>query len=321
MKVLMQAVKNVPGVENVVLQGDAPMGFAERSNIFKYKGEIEGDAEVIVKTGDDTFIPFYDIKLIAGRNLVKSDSTTELIINEAMARKMGYANPAEAVGEVLYGQDSKTIPIVGVVADFHMGSFRAPIRPMVIQHVPDWETSMAVSIASSEKNMAETGKIIAGIEKQWKQIFPDSDFNYTFLDESIGWLFEKEKQAAWLINAAMIITIFISCMGLFGLAMYTAQTRKREIGIRKIIGASVLDITTMLTKEFGKLILMSAIIATPIAWLVMNRWLEDFAYRINISIWVFVAAMIIALVIATVTVSYQSIRAAMANPVKNLRTE
>ncbi len=110
-------------------------------------------------------------------------------------------------------------------------------------------------------------------------------------------------------------------MGLFGLAMYTAQTRKREIGIRKIIGASVLDITTMLTKEFGKLILMSAIIATPIAWLVMNRWLEDFAYRINISIWVFVAAMIIALVIATVTVSYQSIRAAMANPVKNLRTE
>ena len=321
MKVLMQAVKNVPGVENAVLQGDAPMGFAERSNVFKYKGKIEGDAEVIVKTGDDTFIPFYDIKLIAGRNLVKSDSTTELIINEAMALKMGYANPADAVGAVLYGQDNKTIPIVGVVADFHMGSFHAPIRPMVIQHVPDWETSMAVNIASSEKNIAETGKIIAGIKKQWKQIFPDSDFNYTFLDESIGWLFEKEKQAAWLINAAMIITIFVSCMGLFGLAMYTAQTRKREIGIRKIIGASVLDITTMLTKEFGKLILMSAIIATPIAWLAMNRWLEDFAYRINISIWVFVAAMIIALVIATITVSYQSIKAAMANPVKNLRTE
>jgi putative ABC transport system permease protein len=123
------------------------------------------------------------------------------------------------------------------------------------------------------------------------------------------------------VDAAMVITIFISCMGLFGLAMYTAQTRKREIGIRKIIGASVLDITSMLTRDFGKLIVLSAIIATPVAWLIMSSWLEDFAYRVNISIWVFAAAMIIALMIAMITVSYQSIKAAMANPVNNLRTE
>jgi putative ABC transport system permease protein len=321
MKVLAQMVKNVPGVENVILQGDAPMGFAERSNIFRYKGKTEGDVEVIVKTGDDKFIPFYNMKLIAGRNLLTSDSSREVIINEALARNMGYTNPADGVGKVLYGQDNKTIPIVGVVADFHMGSFHAPIRPMVIQHVPEWETSMAVNISSSDKNIAETRNVIAGIGKQWRQVFPESDFNYSFLDESIGWLFEKEEQSAWLINAAMIITIFISCMGLFGLAMYTAQTRKREIGIRKIVGASVFDITTMLTRDFGKLILLATVIATPLAWIIMNRWLEDFIYRINISIWVFVAALIIALLIALITVSYQSIKAAMANPVKNLRTE
>jgi putative ABC transport system permease protein len=321
MRVLTQLVKNIPGVENAILEGDAPMGFAYRTSTFKFKEKTEGDVEVMVKTGDEHFIPFYRMKLIAGRNLLKSDSANELIINETLAHKMGYLNAADGVGKNLYGQDNTKIPIVGVVADFHMSSFLAPIRPMVIQHVPQWETSMAVSLASTNKNITETKKIIAGVEKKWKEVFPEPNFNYAFLDESIGWMFEKEKQSAWLTNAAMIITIFISCMGLFGLAMYTAQTRKREIGIRKIIGASVFDITSMLTRDFGKLIVLSAIIASPIAWLAMNSWLEDFAYRINISVWVFVAAMIIALVIAMITVSYQSIKAAMANPVNNLRTE
>lgn len=321
MQVLAQMVDNIPGVDRAILQGDAPMGFAYRTGTFKYKGKTEGEVEVLVKSGDEHFIPFYHMKLIAGRNLLKSDSANEVIINETFANKLGFTNPADCVGSVLYGQDNKIIPIVGVVADFHMSSFLTPIHPMVIQHVPVWETSMAVSIASSEKNITETKKIIAGIEKQWKQIFPESDFNYSFLDESIGLLFGKEKQSAWLVDAAMVITIFISCMGLFGLAMYTAQTRKREIGIRKIIGASVLDITSMLTRDFGKLIVLSAIIATPVAWLIMSSWLEDFAYRVNISIWVFAAAMIIALMIAMITVSYQSIKAAMANPVNNLRTE
>lgn len=321
MKVLSQQVSKVPGVADVILQGDAPMGFAERSNFYKYNGKNQGEVEVIVKTGDENFIPFYKMNVLAGRNLLKADSAKELVINNALAKVLGYNNPADAVGEFLYGNDGKGIPVVGVVADFHMGSFHTPIRPMVIQHVPEWETSMAVSIASSDKNITETKNIIAGIEKQWKEIYPQSDFHYNFLDESIGWLFEKEEQSAWLMNAAMIVTIFISCMGLFGLAMYTAQTRKREIGIRKVVGASVADITAMLTKEFGKLVVLATVIATPVAWLLMNKWLEDFAFRVSVSWWVFVAAMIIALGIAVLTVSYQSIKAALADPVKNLRTE
>jgi len=321
MKVLAQKVKSIPGVDNAILQGDAPMGFAERSNIYKYKEKDESMIEVIVKTGDENFIPFYKIKLLAGRNLLPADSTKELVINEALAKAMGFTNTADAVGKFLHDNNDKMTPVVGVVADFHMGSFHAPIRPMVIQHVPEWETSMAVNIASSHKNIAETRKVISGIEKAWKEMYPQSDFHYNFLDESIGWLFEKEEQSAWLMNAAMIVTIFISCMGLFGLAMYTAQIRKREIGIRKVVGASVMDITTMLSRDFGKLVLLATLIATPVAWLIMNRWLEDFAYRVNVSVWVFIAAMIIAMVIAMLTVGYQSVKAAIANPVKNLRTE
>jgi len=321
MEVLAQQVSRVPGVDNVILQGDPPMGFAERSNNFKYKGPSEGEVEVIVKTGNEKFIPFYKIKMIAGRNLSTSDSTKELVINEALAKVMGYPNAADAVGKYLYGNDNKMIPVVGVVADFHMGSFHAPIRPMVIQHVPEWETSMALSVASSNKNIEETRKIISKIEKEWKQVYPQSDFHFNFLDESIGWLFEKDEQSAWLMNAAMIITIFISCMGLFGLAMYTAQTREREIGIRKVVGASVIDITTMLSMDFGKLVVLATIIAAPVSWLIMNKWLEDFAYRVNVSVWIFIAAMIIALVIAMLTVSYQAIKAGLANPVKNLRIE
>ena len=191
---------------------------------------------------------------------------------------------------------------------------------MVIQHNPQWETSLAVSV-SSLNNMGETRKVIANIEKVWKAIYPQQDFQYTFLDEYIGWLFEKEEQAAWLMNAAMIITIFISCMGLFGLAMYMAERRTREIGIRKVLGASVFSITTMLSKEFVRLVLVATIIASPVAWYVMNRWLEDFVYRVNVSWWIFLAALAIALMIAMLTVSYQAVKAAMANPVKNLRTE
>lgn len=320
MKLLVQKVKKLPGVENAVLQRDNPMGFAETSQRFEYRGKNDGELEVILKTGDENFIPFYKMKLLAGRNLLSSDSATEVIVNEACARAIGYPNVADAVGKFLYVPD-KAIPIVGVVGNFHMGSFQTPIRPMVFQHVAEWETSMAVSIQSTNKNIAETKTIIAGIEKAWKDIYPQQDFRYNFLDESIGWLFEKEEQAAWLMNAAMIITIFISCMGLFGLSMYTAERRMREIGIRKVLGASVMNIATMLSKDFGKLVVVSTVIATPIGWFIMSRWLEDYTYRTGISGWIFIVAMLLALFIAILTVSYQAIRAAVTNPVKQLRTE
>lgn len=320
MKLLTQKVKKLPGVDNAVLQGENPMGFAYRNSFYEYRESKSGEIDANVKSGDENFIPFYKIKLLAGRNLLASDSSKEVIINETLARAMGVDRPADAVGKFLYAQD-KPIPIVGVVADFHMVSFHIPIGPMVIQHTPEWETNMAVGIASAGKNIDETKAIIANIEKEWKGVFPGADFHYNFLDESIGWLFEREEQAGWLVNAAMIITIFISCLGLFGLSMYTAERRMREIGIRKVLGASVFNITTMLSKDFGALVVLATIIAIPVSWIVMNRWLQDFAYKTNISWWIFAAAMFFALFIALLTVSYQAIKAAVTNPVKHLRTE
>jgi ABC-type antimicrobial peptide transport system permease subunit len=319
-KVLAQRIRQLPGVDKVILQGTAPMGFGEQGKIFTYKGKNELKLEVSTKMGNEDFIPFYQMKLIAGRNMLHGDSMRELVINETFSRILGFTKPADATGKFLYEGD-KPFPIVGVVADFHQGSFHDPIKPVVIEHQPQWETNLAIGLATKGKQVGESKYIISQIEKEWKLLYPGQGMNYSFLDESITWLFEKDQQTAWLMNAGMVITIFISCMGLFGLAMFTAERRTKEIGIRKVLGASVINITTMLSKDFIMQVLIAILIASPVAWYFMNRWLQDFAYRINIGWWVFVLAGIIALLIALATVSFQAIKAGIANPVKSLRTE
>ena len=270
--------------------------------------------------GNEDFIPFYRMKLIAGRNMLHSDSLRELVINQSFSKMLGFAKASDAIGKFLYEGDNP-YPIVGVVADFHMGSFHDPIKPVVIEHVPERESSLAVSLRVKGKHLSDTKYITSQIEKEWKQLYPDQGINYSFLDDSIGWLFEKDRQTAWLMNAAMVITIFISCMGLFGLAMFTAERRTKEIGIRKVLGASVINITAMLGKDFMLQVLIAILIASPIAWYCMNIWLQDFAYRVTIGWWVFAVAGIIALLIAIITVSFQAIKAAVANPVESLRSE
>ena len=163
--------------------------------------------------------------------------------------------------------------------------------------------------------------ILARVEKEWKTAYPGENFECYFLNESIRWLYDQETKTAWLMNVIMIITIFISCMGLFGLAMFTAEQRTREIGIRKVLGATVTNIVTLLSKDFIFLVILSLVIASPIAGYFMSRWLEDFAYRIHITGWVYIFAGVMAILIALCTVSFQAIRAAIANPVNSLRSE
>ncbi len=264
------------------------------------------------------------MKIIAGRNMLHSDSLNELVINETLAKAIGFKNPKDAVGKLLYQQaypTEKAYPIVGVVADFHTGSFHEAIKPTVIENVPERKSSIAVKLAVSEKNSAGVKKVLSGIKSQWKKIFPETPFDYSFLNVSITWLYGQEKKTEWLMNAAMSITIFISCMGLFGLGMFNAQRRTKEIGIRKVLGASVVNITTMLSKDFLRLVIIALIIAAPIAYYFSNQWLQDFAYRTDISWWVFVIAGAVAIFIALLTVSFQAIKAAISNPVKSLRTE
>jgi len=320
LKVFVENSKHLPGVLNVILQGTAPMGFAQNMDNFKYKDKEENSRQVLADIGNKDFIPFYKMKIIAGRNMMESDSLNELVINETYAKALGFKNPQDAIGKLLY-QGEKPYPIVGVVADYHTGSFREAIQPLVIENVPERKSSVAIKLAGGEKNIKNVRATLSQIETQWKKIFPDTPFNYSFLNDSISWLYEPENKTIWLVNVAMYITIFISCMGLFGLGMFTAEKRTKEIGIRKVLGASVANIAAMLSKDFVKLVLIAIVIASPVAWYFMNQWLQNFAYRTNISWWVFVLAGVASVLIALLTVSFQAIKAAVANPVKSLRTE
>jgi ABC-type antimicrobial peptide transport system permease subunit len=321
MKVLLEKIKQVPGVEKAILQGTAPMGFAENEGHFIYKGKEERAMQVAIKTGDENFVPFYQMKLVAGRNMAHGDSLHEFLINETYSRMLGFTKPAEALGQFLYGGDNKPVPIVGVVADFHMGSFHTAIKPVVIAHMPELETSIAVSLATDGKNSTGKKTILGQLEKQWKQVYPESGFNYNFLDDSIKWLFEKEEQTAKLMKAATMIALLISCMGLFGLVMFISERRTKEIGVRKVLGASVADITFLLIRDFVLLILISLLIAFPAAWWLMNQWLDDFTYRTGIGAGVFIFAASTLLLVTLLTTSYQVIKAAFVNPVRSLRTE
>ena len=318
--VVAQKIKQVPGVNKVALQWVPPMTDNARGMKLKFKSTDEKDFWVTQVAGNEDFIPLYQIKLLAGRNLVKSDSVKEFVINETLSRFMGNKNPEESIGKTLYWND-KPYPVTGVVADFHTSSLHDPITSLCIINRPDRESSLAIKLASKGRQSGMIKTTLSHIEKEWKQIYPGATFNYRFYDESLAMLYEKDKQTATLINTAMAITIFISCMGLFGLGMFTAERRKKEIGIRKVLGASVVNIVKMLSKDFIILVLIALLIASPIAWYFMNRWLQDFTYRINISWWVFIIAGLAAILIGLITISFQAIKAAIANPVKSLRTE
>jgi ABC-type antimicrobial peptide transport system permease subunit len=325
LKVFADNIKHITGVGKVLMQFNAPMGFAQMSNTYKFKGRQEITLQPTVEIGNENYIPFYQMKLVAGRNMLHSDSLNELVINETLAKAIGFENPSDAVGKMLYStgpNGDKPLPIVGVVADFHQGSFHDAILPAVIENAPDdQKRSVAIKLTADEKNVSDVKKILSAIEAEWKKLYPDTPFDYSFLNESISWLYGQDEKSAWLTNAAAFITIFISCIGLLGLSMFTAKRRTKEIGIRKVLGASVINITAMLGKDFLKLVMISFLIASPVAYYFSNQWLQNFAYRTNITLWIFLLAGVIALLVALITISFQSIKAAIANPVKSLRTE
>ena len=233
---------------------------------------------------------------------------------------MGDKNPEETIGKILYWND-KPYPVVGVVSDFHTSSLHDPISPLCIINRPDRESSLAIKLSSKGKQSETIKTTLLQIEKAWKQIYPAEIFDYRFYDESLALLYEKDRQTASLVNTSMAITIFISCIGLFGLALFTTKKRAKEISIRKILGASVTNIAIMLSKDFIILVIIALFIASPIALHFMNQWLQGFVYRIHIDAWVFILSGMIALLIALATVSFQAIKAAIINPIKNLRAE
>ncbi len=317
---LAQKIREIPGINKVALQWLSPMTENSRGMKLKFKSSDLKDFGVTQVDGNEDYIPLYQIKLLAGRNLRKSDSVNELVINEKLSVLMGNKSPEDAIGKTLYW-NYKPYPVVGVAADFHTKSLHDPITPLCIINRPDRESSLAIKLASKGSGAAVIKSTLSQIEKAWKEIYPSKDFKYRFYDQSLALLYEKDQQTATLVNTSMAISIFISCMGLFGLALFTVKKRAKEISIRKILGASVSNIATMLSWDFIVLIIIALLIASPVAWYFMNQWLQGFAYRIDMSAWIFIFAGLTTILIALVTVSFQSIKAAIANPVKSLRSE
>jgi putative ABC transport system permease protein len=318
--VLAQKIRELPGVNKVALQWLSPMTENSRGMNLKFKADDLKDFRVTQVDGNEDYIPLYQIKLLVGRNLSKSDSVKEFVINEKLSELMGNKSLVDAIGKTLYWND-KPYPVVGVAADFHTKSMHDPITPLCIINRPDRESSLAIKLASKGSGTGMIKSTLSQIEKAWKQIYPSKDFNYRFYDQSLALLYKKDQQTATLVNTSMAISVFISCMGLFGLALFTVKKRAKEISIRKILGAGISHIAMMLSWDFIVLIIIALFIASPIAWYFMNQWLQGFAYRIHMSGWVFILAGLTAIIIALLTISYQSIKAAIANPLKSLRTE
>jgi ABC-type antimicrobial peptide transport system permease subunit len=320
--VLAEKIRGLPGVSMVSISGNTPSASRQNGSGMKNDGADKTEVLSQVLTADEKFLPLYEMKILAGRNLGHSDTAREFLINEMASSALGFRKPEDALGHrIVNGFGGQTMPICGVVADFHAQSLHDPILPTFIFSSADYSRTLNIKLLMAGKGADNVKATLAGIEKAWKEIYPDAAFKYRFFDEIIAGFYEKDQKTAQIINAAMTIAIFISCMGLFGLVTFTTEQRVREIGIRKVLGASVSNITFMLCKDFVGLVGISILVASPVAWYFMHKWLEGYPYRISISGWIFLFAGLSAIAIALLTVSFKAIRAAAMNPIKNLRTE
>ena len=279
-----------------------------------------GNVSIKFVSADHDFIPTYGITMAAGRNFSREflTDTTNFIINQSAVAVLGWKTAEKAIGkDIQYG--GVRGKVIGVMNDFHFESMHQKIIPLLLR-MPGTTRSFFGNL-SVKISGANVPAAMRSIEKTWKKYLPETPFQSTFLDERFDRLYNAEQQQGSIFSTFSVIAIFIACLGLFGLSAFAITQRIKEIGIRKVLGASVGNIVTLLSKDFLKLVIVAAVIAFPVAWYAMNSWLEDFAYRINIPWWIFILAGILAACIALFTISFQAIKAAVSNPVKSLRTE
>ena len=314
------AIASQPGVVSVASSRAVPGEFLPNAgtNIQGPNGDMVNQGPFIYEIDFD-FIPTYHIPLIAGRNYSRSfltDSAQSMVINEACARLFGYTKPADAVGKK-FEQWGRRGTIIGVVKDFNFRSLHQTVEPLTLRYgYPDVLNRISVSIKGDK-----IGSTLESMKKTWDKVAPQRPFMYHFLDESFGAQYEADRHFGQLFTLFSLLAIGIACLGLFGLSTFMAQQRVKEIGIRKVLGSSVISIVVLLSKDFVRLVLIAVALAVPICWWAMNRWLEGFAYRITIGPMIFIEAGLIALVVAILTICWQSVKAAMANPVQSLRNE
>jgi len=318
---IKQRLKTNSNITEVGRSSRIPSGrLLDSWEAYVMKGDSMAPADINIKSlsVDEDFIPAYQIDMAAGRNFSKefsTDKTSGFVLNETAVRLLGWKNPADAVGN-RFGYGNVRGQIIGVTKDYHFESLHQKVAPIAMFHQPgrlNW-----VSVHVSGGNLKEA---LSHMESVWKQQFPETPYTYEFLDQRFGKLYAREQTQQMLFGIFAGIAIFISCLGLLGLSMFMAELRTKEIGVRKVLGASVGSIVALLSQDFLKLVMIAILLASPIAWYAMHNWLQDFAYHTEINWWVFALAGFISIGIALITVSFQSIKAALMNPVKSLKSE
>lgn len=279
--------------------------------------KVMHETTVEVEIGDNNFIPFYRMRLDTGSNVDAGENRVPVVINETYARALGFNNPIDACGMQLYYRANHLwYTISGVVRDYHQASFHETIRPLIIITWLSDAKSVAVRLGVKGDSAK---KAMVALASTWRALFPRVPFTATSLQDTVDRLYLEENRAALLMQSVTVIMILISCMGLFGLALFSASRRAKEIGIRKVMGATVAGVSMLLSREFLLLVVTAIVIASPLAWFLANSWLRGFGYRAAVDGWVLVEAGGAALVLAVVTVGFQAFRVASVNPVDVLR--
>lgn len=314
---LKQRMLQIPAIEAVTFSSDQPLSGNTWSSNFQFGSRPEDEPYGInLKFCDADYAMTYGIKLLAGKWFAPSDTMREGVVNMTLLRKLGISEPQEVIGQNIRVWGNRIIPITGVIEDFHTHSLRQEHQPLML--ISEKRFYWEAGLKMRADNVPGT---IAAIQTAFDEVLPEQVFTGRFLDDRIAQFYEDDKRLSATCKAFGVLAVLISCLGLFGLAAHAAAQRVKEIGIRKVLGASVSGILGLLSKDFLKLVVIALLLASPLAWYLMQKWLDNFAYRIDIPWYVFVGAGALAILVAFATVSYQSLRAALANPVASLRSE
>lgn len=330
--VLMNELKEVPGIALVTMGNDLPSSNGWWTTAMEYGASKQPmQTNVELKSADSNYLKLFHIPLLSGRYLLPGDTTSEILINETYLHQLGFTQAGEAIGNTV-SWNNKHTPIVGVFKDFHAHPLNYKIAPMAFCHEPTRNRVMILNLQTGTSANREAGNgsdgaranwplVISKMKKLFQSVYPGEEFRYSFLDDDISKAYGSEQKISQLLKWSTGLTIFISCLGLLGLVIYTTTQRSKEIGIRKVLGASVTQIMQILSGDFIKLVIIAFLIATPFAWWAIHAWLEGFVFRTDVSWWVFPLSGLVMICMALITLSVQTIKTATANPAKSLNTE
>jgi putative ABC transport system permease protein len=317
MQAFKQQVLQLPGVQSASFSSDAPSSDNNSSTNFYFNhSKKDPGFDLFMKIADADYFKTFGLRFVAGKGYDQSDTMRQAVINQTLMQKLGIKRPKDAIGKTIGFGNGGWAPITGVVEDFKTNSMREVVKPIVIYPQKAFESNVAVKIQTKSLSSAA-----AAVQKLWEHTYPEYAYSGYFLDENIAKFYKQESQLELVYKIFALIAIFISCLGLYGLVSFMAVQRTKEVGIRKVLGASVTSIVYLFSKEFIVLIVISFVIATPAAWYLMSGWLQNFAYRISMSAWIFVVAIATSLLIGWLTVGYKAVKAALVNPVRSLRSE